>query len=203
MLLGLFPIVTFYIKGKVGFSDTARSFTPFLYLTAISSIYEFFGSLVAGFDVAIWFRIYGLLEFSALFYFFYHTLPRKMRWALYSLATVFFVEYTSFIFFFDTSEQLWTDGILNCTTFSLIIVGVLYYFIKRFKALQDRYVESDWPVFYFTGSLLLYYSSTFFLFLMANTVFVNNPEEFSSYWTLNLTSTIIFRGLLIFGVWKA
>jgi hypothetical protein len=202
LLLGLIPIAFFYVKGRNKFPSQAKAFLPFLYLTAIASLYEFFGTNVAGLDVAIWFRIYGLLEFLALLYFFCGVLPVRIHRVLYSLAIIFALEFIFFLFFGDMNEELLIDSILNCTTYSLVITGVMYYFVKRFDMLHFQRAVLDWAVFCFMAGTLLYYSSTFFLFLMAHSVLISNPGNFADYWVLNVIGTIVFRTILIFGIWK-
>lgn len=202
LLLGLVPIAFFYVKGSNKFSSQAKSFLPFLYLTAIASLYEFFGSIVAGLDVAIWFRLYGLLEFVALLYFFCKVLDANIHWLLYGLAIIFALEFIFFLFFGDVNEELLIDSILNCTTYCLIIASVMYYFVKRFDMLHFQRAVLDWAVFCFMAGTLLYYSSTFFLFLMAHSVLTSSPGSFADYWVLNVVATIVFRTVLIFGIWK-
>lgn len=202
LLLGLVPVAFFYVRGGNIFSSQAQSFLPFLYLTAIASLYEFFGSIVAGLDVAIWFRLCGLLEFLALLYFFCSVLPAKIHRLLYGLAIIFAVEFVFFLFYGDMNEELFIDSILNCTTYSLIVASVMYYFVKCFDMLHFERALLDWTVFCFMEGTLFYYSSIFFLFLMAHSVLISSPGNFADYWALNVIAIIVFRTILIFGIWK-
>ncbi len=55
--------------------------------------------------------------------------------------------------------------------------------------------------FYFVSGFLLYYTSTFFLFLLRDSMLSVN-SDFYDYWLVNIIAALIFRILLSFGAWQ-
>lgn len=202
LAFGILPLAIFYGSKKAAFSDRAKAFLPYLYLTALASIYEMLGSVAAGIDVTWWLMAYALLEFASLSYFFLKVLPHRLRWILILLGVIFLAEYVAFLSFGEADKQLLINGILICTTFCLVATGVLYYFIQRFKDLQSGNAIPDWTVFCFMSGTLLYYCATFFLFVLADSMFSDDPGTLHNYWVINIIATLLFRGILILGIWK-
>src|SRR5690606_10662021 len=54
--------------------------------------------------------------------------------------------------------------------------------------------------FHFVSGFLLYYTSTFFFFLLSDMISLNS--NFYDYWMVNIIAAFIFRILLSIGTWQ-
>lgn len=200
LLAGLIPaIIVFSHRGGI---EKVGAILPFLLLVAISSIYEFVFTLLLRIDVRIWFTVYNLFSFVAIFYFFH-----KIYYPKYKLIFIFFLllflASLPITFFIDIGlyqfliKQSISSGLITLFT---VIMSILW-FMNIFRKME---IPNLWksPVFYYVSGLLIYHSSTFFLDLLSNTLFKNDKENFIDYWAINIIANLVLRLLLSIGVWK-
>jgi hypothetical protein len=93
------------------------------------------------------------------------------------------------------------DGYLQVIESVFVITAILLWMQYAFIRLQEDSLLK-YSHFYFISGLLFYFSGTLFLFLFGHFV-LGNADEFVEYWMLNLFFNIIFKLLLLVGIWKA
>lgn len=199
LVAGILPCVLYYKSGLNRCSSAIFFFLPFFWLTAIASAYETVGTLYLRIDTTIWFRAYDLLEFAALYYFFYNVILRKssVYWSVFPI--VYSVTYLVLIYFWHNFNELQVKSILSLISVSFIIVSVLLWLNRNFRSLQDS-LKTNQALLLVISAVFLYYVSTLFLFLAANNIYVISSSTFGHYWQLNIAATLIFRTLLIVSV---
>ncbi len=191
--------VLFYKARKTGHLPDVRFIAPFLWLLLLSSIYEKVFTGIFRIDTAIWFRLYPLLEFLCLVYFFDRLLNRAYR-------VLFLVFLGFFIFCFTFFLILWIlNGYSKVDSYLTVIETVFVYSASLlwFKDLfTNMELKSLWdsPAFYFISGFILYFSGTLFLFLMSDFVFTS--EQMVKYWIINILLSLFLDFILIIGIWK-
>jgi hypothetical protein len=201
LLAGLIPVTALVLLRN----KTSRigPIKPFLYLTAVSSLYEIIFSLILRKDVTIWFTIYDTLEFLLIFYFFFKlNFPKYKIFFLVSII-LFVILIIPNIFFISESIHhfLNVQAIFSGAITFFIFVMTFLWFKGIFKKME---IPSLWnnPDFYYISALFIYHATTFFLFLLSDVILKIDAEKFMDYWLLNIIATLILRILLIIGVWK-
>ena len=84
----------------------------------------------------------------------------------------------------------------------MVVLSSCLWFVSVFKKLEDKplYLRSD---FFYISGLLIYFTGTFLVFLMADYLRDDPNYRMLDYWTLIIVFNIILRTILIFTVWKA
>lgn len=200
-IAGLIPAILIIVYRKKLKYKEIYYCAPFLWLTFIASIYEPLFSLKLKWDVAIWFKLYGLFEFVSLFYFFYHILQPKYKLLTKVFLCVFLLLFVISNIVIDFQQIFESLAIINFITFSFVVTCSFIWLRDSLRRLEIPYLWKH-PSFYFVGAFLIYYSSTFFLFLLSDLLLKNYQDNFIEFWFLNIISTFIFRILLITGVWN-
>ncbi|SEM65205.1 hypothetical protein SAMN05421856_10582 [Chryseobacterium taichungense] len=196
LFIGIIPY-SILIKRKKTF-DFKESIIPFVCLTAIATLYEFFGSVILKINTSYWWQLYSLLEFSTLYYFFY-----KLFGSSYKKTFLVFVIFLSFTYIL--SFVFWEEKFITIAINKLPLTFFVFTFsFKWYRELfQKMDIENPWQnsTFYFISGISIYYSSTFFLFLLSKYMFIDNGYLYD-YWLINVFATLILRVFLIVGVWK-
>lgn len=198
LFIGIIPLIVLFYK-KSGF-NFENAITPFIWLTTVATLYEFIGTGLLKVNTNYWFQLYCLLEFTALYYFFYRLLSHRyslIYTVLLLLLMVFYV--VSFFFWNDTSKFI-SLAINKAGLFIFILVSVFLWFKNLFE-MADIMNLWRYNIFYFISGFFIYYSTTFLLFLSSEFIFKNNTY-FKDVWLVNILATFILRILLITGVWK-
>jgi hypothetical protein len=195
---GLLPCILFHSKQAKAKGD-ARPILPFLWLTAFASVYETLGSLILQWDTSYWFRIYDLLEFCAIFYFLHSLLGALWKKGYYLFPAIYGLLYIGCLCLWDDLNELQAKAIFSTILVIFICTGVFTWLTARLKGIKEI-LSTATPVLIFVLSILLYYTATYFLFLVSNELFTNAKENFENYWLLNIIATLLFRILLIVGV---
>jgi len=197
LFIGIVPLVVLFTKKR---AINIHPIVPFIWLTAVATLYEFVGTRFLQFNTNYWFQIYSLFEFSTLFYFFYH-LSEYRYILIYRLILVLFVV------FYSISLVFWNDidGFISLTInklFMICFIFILVYlwFRNLFKKVE---IINLWKHdnFYFVSAFFIYYLATFFLFLFGKIMFEISIYA-TDYWLVNIIATLILRILLIIGVWN-
>lgn len=173
---------------------------PFIWLTAIATLYELIGTLTLKIPIDYWFQFYSLLEFLTIYYFFYKlfkfTFKKTLKLFLALLVSVYVIS----LFFLDSNNILISEAI---NRIPITIFSFTFSFIWFKKLFQKMEIENplDNSTFYFVSGLAIYYSATSILFLISSTLFESNLY-FYNFWTVNVLATLFLRMFLIIGVWK-
>lgn len=179
---------TFYIK-------------PFIWLVFIATLYEL---LVYYFRwiTAYWYRTYTLFEFLFLFYFYFYTLKKQYK-IFFVFSFIFFILlYIYLLIIWDINESSKTESFLTITETIFVLVSSILWFKTIFGDLKENSLLKA-PDYYFISGFVLYFTGTFFLFLVSDFMLKNMTSQFLSYWNLNILFTILLRTLLITGIWMA
>lgn len=199
--LGIFPLIVLK-TAKKRLLPEARFIGPYVWLIALGSAYELVGTLLLRINTTYWFHFYCFADFFCLNYFFYRLFERKYRTLNLAFSIVFICVFIILMIGWSEISNLQSDAFLG--TLSTLLVST--FAILWFRQLaHDTGTEHLWerPVFYLISGLFLYYSGTFFLFLMSDSI-TNNPRmELMDFWIINILLTLLLRILLILGIWKA
>lgn len=199
-ILGLLPISILKYKKKLITVET-YFITPFLWLVFVATLYEWICTKILKIPTTIWFRVYLLLEFLALLYYFYHLLKKQFK----IFFGISFVLYTGLFVFLLPSlsgdHYLKADAYLSIVETVFVYVCVVLWFINIFQELTEHSLLHV-PHFYFISGFLMYFSGTLFLYLMGDLLLYSSSISFEAYWNLSIIFNIILRVLLIIGAWR-
>lgn len=201
IIFGVSPFLYFLIARKQ-YTSELKPILPFVSLTFIASLYEFFGSLIFKLDISYWFIIYDVLAYFSIFYFYSHVLQNQFS-KLFFFFFISFIIICSLIFVnYSLVEILAITSYID----TFITLFILFFTIVWFrKLIIDVYIENllSTSTFYFISGFVLYYCGTLFLFLLSNYIYKVDSVLFQSYWVVNIVLNLILRILLIVGLWKA
>lgn len=196
LFIGIIPLlIVLAQKRALNFTEPI---IPFIWLTAVATLYEFFGSVMLKINTSYWWQLYSLLEFITLYYFFY-----KLFGSSYKKTFILFVILLSVTYII--SCVLWGEQFISTAINRIPLTLFVFTFsFKWFKELFKKMeIINPWQKanFYFVSGLSIYYSSTLFLFLLSNYIFMSNEYSYD-YWLINVIATFILRIFLTMGIWK-
>ncbi|BCY28300.1 hypothetical protein KK2020170_11680 [Flavobacterium okayamense] len=166
----------------------------------IGGIYE---SIVTGiFKVGTtpWFRIYTLLEFFALLYFYNKLLGRNKLFLLFSI--LYIMTYLYQIYEWVYFPRIGFNFIsLKVEMVSLVLISSLIWFVDAFKKMEETsfYVN---PVFYIIAAFLLYFCSTFIVFVVTDYM-KQYKMNIRGFYMIILYAALVLRITLLVVFWKA
>jgi hypothetical protein len=200
LLLGSFPILL--LINRVSLNSTLKyPIAPFLWLIIVSNLYEFVGTTLLKLPSAYWFRLYMLLEFFALGYFYYYLIEKKHGYFFLIFLTTYLVLFSILIFNWDIATSLKTNSYL-----AIIEIITVYFFsilwLKNIFTNMDKNNFVQKSDFFFVSGILLYLSGTIFLSLLGDSILKNKALHLDDFWILNIIFNIILSIFLIVGVWK-
>ena len=206
LLLGILPLTFQLIKSRKLWVNDAV--TPFVWLTAIATCYEFFGTSLLRIDSKYWFHLYPLLSFLALYIFFSKTLSSNYSKIMKIGLVLFFINYTVSFFYIESSAFV-SVSINRLYVSIFVFIFSVIWFKDAFDKLNKSFLFKEIDIhylwdsenFYFVAGVLLYYATTFFLFLSSNLLFESNLY-FNDFWVVNVIATLVLRVFLIISVWK-
>ena len=199
LIIGVFPIIIYSLNYKR--NTSINYFLPFIFVTALASIYEYLGTYILKINTSFWFLIYLLIEFLSVYYFFYKTLKQNRLKLLYFFLILFTCLFIFSLLYWSKSNSLITQGINSVFITVFVFVSTFLWFKDVFGDLEIPVLWRN-PKFQFIAGFLLYYSSTLFLYISSNFIFENKNLIFSDYWFLNILATFIFRMILILATWN-
>lgn len=176
------------------------NFSPFLILLILSNFYELFLANWLQIGSIIWFRIYGILEFFTILYYFYKII-NKHRVFFKTIAILYLLLYTFLIVEFKIIDPLKAEAYLISFETILVFISSVLWFKQQFKE-SKVLTLTILPDFYYISGLILYFSGTFTLELLSYTIFKNIKSEFDVYWTLMIVFNIVLRIMILVGLWK-
>lgn len=198
LFIGIIPLLILLLKKRV--FDFKEPIIPFVWLTAFATLYEFIGTGLLEIKTSYWFQMYSFLEIVTLSYFFSKLFQPKYKTA-FRIFLVLLVTTYSFSFFFWNENAGLIPNAINKTPLTFFVLTFAFLWFKElFKKME---IQNPWQNanFYFVSGFSVYYSSTFFLFLLGSFIFKSNVY-FYDYWLINIMATFVLRTLLIIGVWK-
>ncbi len=198
LILGLIPfIITLFLKRK--YEVQTFPIIPFLGLVFFSSITEF---VLYSFkmETNYWGRIYTFLDFLAVFYYFKQVLKPKHRYFFSFSFVLFLLLYIYLLFIWNVTDSIKTESYLTIFETTFVLSAAVLWFKFIFEETKETSLLLT-PDYYFISGFVLYFSGTFFLFLVSDFILKNMTASFLSFWNLNIYLGIILRLLLISGIW--
>jgi hypothetical protein len=198
VITGVIPAIIYLKERKV--NQVTICFLPFIMLTAFSSLYEYVGTHLLQLNTGYWFRIYSLLEFCVVWYFYYKILEFKKCYLFYG--AFYLLLYGYLLIDWSPKNNVIDDLPLTIAITLMVVVSSFLWFVDVFKKMEDKalYHRTE---FYYISSLLIYFTGTFLVFLMADHIINNDSIKLLDYWVLIIIFNLILRVTLIFTVWKA
>lgn len=198
LFIGIIPLLVLFLKKRA--FDFKEPITPFIWLTAFATLYEFIGTGLLEIKTSYWFQLYSFLEIITLSYLFFKLFQPKYKTAFWVFLVLLLTTYSFSLFFWDENAGLIPKAINEVPLTLFVLTFSFLWFKELFNKME---IQSPWQDtdFYFVSGFSVYYSSTFFLFLLGNFIF-NSNIYFYDYWLINVMATLILRTFLIIGVWK-
>jgi hypothetical protein len=199
LALGILPL--FLLKSLKIKGFQLLFIQPFVWLIFLASIFEFI-AFKQKWETIYWFRFFILIDFLVVFYFYYFALNKSFKLFFYSSFFGFLVLYMYLLTIWNAGESAKTDFYLTTFETLFVFIASILWFITVFSELKET---SLWhaPNYYFIAGFILYYSGTFFLFLVSGFMIKNMESDFLSYWNANILFNVVLRTLIIIGIWKA
>lgn len=194
---GIIPLIILLFK-KIAF-NFKEPIVPFIWITAIASIYEIIGTGFLQINTSYWFQIYSFLEIIGLYYFFSKLSKGKHTVITNLLFIVLLIAYSISFIFWKDNGSLQAHSINSSSITFTVVIGCIFWFKNLFKDITEEYLWNI-PTFYFIAAILMYYCSTLLLFSLGNIVF--SDTYLNDYWLINVIATLILRILLTIGTWK-
>lgn len=195
---GLLPLLFLFLRKKA--FDKEHPAVPLLWLTAIGSLYEFIGSVLLKINTMYWFQLYPFLSFLTLYYFFFKLLKHNYKSLIRALFFLFIAVYLVSLYFFSDENKLLTTGLNRIPITIFVFTFTALWFKNLFEKMEEQNLWQN-NNFYFITGLIIYYSSTLFLFIASNFIY-NSNLYFFDFWIVNIIASLILRILLCIGVWK-
>ncbi len=129
-------------------------------------------------------NIFILVEFSFFSYFFYLTIKQRLIKSLIILCyIIFIVTY----FLYGGSDKQRFNSLISAIEAVIFLLLSLGYFMIKLKPTAEP-VNIYTPIFFAVFAILLYVTSTLFLYIIANKL---TPKQFDKYWSINDFANII------------
>ncbi|WP_130736009.1 hypothetical protein [Flavobacterium sp. J27] len=197
-LIGVIPLIIFVFNKRNNLET--KYLLPFIILMAFGGLYELFGySLFKG-STKYWFRIYTLLEFYTVLYFYGKLLKNNLLYLVFGI--LYFLLYFYLILDWSPSKKGFDDLPLTVAVTLLVIVSSFLWFLNVFKKIEDvpLYKRTS---FYYISSFLIYFTGTFLVFIMGDYMFLDDSISRDKFWIIIVIFGFFLRLTLIFTVWKA
>jgi hypothetical protein len=193
-------ILVFYLFRINRISFRTSHYLPFVWLVIFSTFYEFFLYDWFRLGSIVWFRVYGLLEFFTIFYYFYK-LIRGYRIFFMIILILYLILFLLLLFRWKFITPLQSDSYLISVEVILVFVSSTLWFKQLFKDFVyiSLFLLSD---FYIVSGLILFFSGTLTLELLSSSIFKSITSEFLVYWNLIIVFNIVLRLLILVGIWK-
>lgn len=198
LFLGIIPLIVLFSKKRA--LVFKESIVPFIWLTAIATLYELTGTLTLKIPVDYWFQFYSLLEFLTIYYFFKKLFYLHYKNAFRVFITIFIIIYC-FSFFIWNANNIFIVEAINRIPLTLFVFTFSFIWFKELFNKMEIENPLNYPTFYFVSGLAIYYSGTSILFLISSIIFESDSYLYN-FWTVNVLATLFLRIFLIIGVWK-
>lgn len=202
IVIGIVPLlILFFRKPKQSQKHFITAIKPFLWLLFIGAIYEIVFTAIFYVNTDLWMRLYYLLEFLTLCYFFRKLFENRYKYVLIAFLIVFTVAWLAACVLWFKIQPMKADGYLAVLETIFVYTFVVLWLKELFLKME---IESLWqaPIFYVICGFVLYFVGTVFMFLMISDIF-NITRKISKYWLISNVLNLFMRTLLFISVWKA
>src|SRR5690554_4031156 len=129
--MGVVPLPVLFYKKRA--FDKTHPIVPFIWLTAIATLYEFVGTVLLQINSNYWFQLYSLLGFLTLFYFFYRLSEYRYALIYKILLLLFVVSYTVSLIVWNDTDKLTSITINKMFITCFILISVYLWFKSLFE----------------------------------------------------------------------
>ena len=152
LYLGFIPLIILLFKKKA--FDFSEPILPFIWITAIASIYEIFIPNLFRLNASYWFQIYPFLEITGLYFYFFKLFSGRYRLIVNLILVALLLVYSFSFFLWDSETNLKSHSINKSALTICILIGCFNWFKNLFKDMEE---ESLWklPDFYFISAVLI------------------------------------------------
>ncbi|MDR0196385.1 MAG: hypothetical protein LBI73_14795 [Myroides sp.] len=199
LLFGIVPFCLYLYKRQKGIKCD-KAYLGVVLLFFIASLYETIASLVLRVNVIVWFQVYSLLEFIALFYLFINLSNYRHKTYFYVSLGIFITAYL-FSFCFLTTEFFLVSKTINKAFVTIFVIVCSFVLIREYFTQKIRLKLLNRPGFYIVIGLFGYYTITIPLFIFSS-YRVDDRLFFLEYWLINILASLALRIVISIGIWK-
>lgn len=166
----------------------------------IGGVYELVATEIFRIETAPWFRTYVLLEFYALLYFYHKLLGRNKLFLLFGIlyAVTYLYQFYEWIYYPRIGFNI---TISNIMIIAMVIISTIIWLVDAFTKMEEESFYIN-PLFYIIGAFLLYYSSTFIVFIVTDYM-VQYKMKISEFYMIVFYAALVLRTTLLIIFWKA
>lgn len=199
ILLGILPTLFYFKKGSKN-KDYLKFLLPFILYFFIASFYELIFTHILQIDTTIWFRTYRILEFFSLLYFYNKLLGRNKLFLVWTIVFVFSYLYLihKWIYF---PRVGYNRMLLDIIITLMVVVSTIIWLIDVFKKMEEESFYTN-PLFYIIGAILLFYCSTFIVYIVTDYM-KQYKMKIREFYMIVYYANLVLRGTLTIVCWKA
>lgn len=199
VFLGSLPFAFYLKKGKEN-KNYIKFLLPFVVVIFVGGLYEVIGSEILRIDSKVWFRVYALLEFYSLLYFYYKLIKRKKIFTFFGILFILMFLHQLYEWFYYPAIGF-NFIVLQIISTALVLTSSVIWFISAFNKLEEDDFHKN-PVFYIIAAFLLYHCSTFIVFVVTDYL-VQNKMKVMQFYMIVYYANLVLRGTLTIVFWKA
>lgn len=198
LFVGILPLLVLFSKKRAFILN--EPIIPFVWITAIATLYELIGSIILKINIDYWYQIYSPLEFLTVFYFYFKLFEPRFKTVFYFFLFLLVIIY-GISFYFLTRYSSFIALALNTIPLTLFVLLGTFWCVR--DLFRSDEIQNLWqnPTFYFVSAFYIYYLVTMPLFLMSSFIFDSNLY-FYDFAIVNIMATLILRILVTIGVWE-
>lgn len=199
VFIGSLPLIIFFIKGikKINY---IKFLLPYCILMFIGGIYELVVTGIFKVNSTPWFRIYNLLEFFCLLYFYNKLLGKNILFLFFGILYIitYLYQIYEWIYFPRIGYNI---IIMKVEMVSLVLISSIIWFVDAFKKMEETsfYVN---PIFYIVAAFLLYFCSTFIVFIVTDYM-KQYKMNIRGFYMIIFYAALVLRTTLLVIFWKA
>ena len=176
----------------------------FIYLV-ISSLTEFLNPIAARISISSYNALqngFTFVEFLLVTTVYFFQLKNSILGkVLISIALLFSCLFL--VIFIYGKNYLNADSIVKPIEAAIMIVFAICYYFKVLKELMDKTaIVEDYYFTFINAAILIYFASSFLIFLFAPYLATCPKRIFQFIWILNSIANITYNSILTLGIWK-
>lgn len=197
LYLGIFstllPLVSFSLFKRNGKQDSLRVIFFYILYCAINEGMTFYLQHIRSMSFRYFIYAFTLIEYSFFCYFIYLVLTKKIIKKTVSYVWLGFILF-SFIDLFYVNEGHGFDSFTSGIESIIIILMCGYYLVSQIRGSNSLLIYSTFD-FWVVITFLIYFSGTFFLYLMTDQMMLNSDFR-QLYFIINIAFNILKNILL-------
>lgn len=199
--MGILPTLFYFRMGSGSKNkDYLKFLLPFVLYFFIASFYECVFTHFLRFDTDLWFRSSKVLEFFSLLYFYNKLLGKNKLFLVWAIVFVFSYLYLIYewIYFPSIGFNIVPLDIINTL---MVVVSTIIWLIDVFKKMEEESFYTN-PLFYIIGAILLFYCSTFIVYIVTDYM-KQYKMKIREFYMIVYYANLVLRGTLTIVYWKA